>query len=41
MLLDFGRGILGFEPATDGQCIVHAEALRALNTLVEFRRRRI
>jgi hypothetical protein len=41
ILLDFGRRILGFEPATDGQCVFHAEALRAFNTLVESRRRRI
>lgn len=41
ILLDFGRRILGFEPATDGQRIVRAEALRAFNTLVEFRRRRV
>jgi hypothetical protein len=41
ILLDFGRRMRRFEPATDGQCIVHAEALRALNTLIEFRRRRV
>lgn len=41
ILLDVGRRIFEFEPATNGQRIVHAEALRALNTLVELRRRRI
>jgi hypothetical protein len=41
ILLDFGRLILGFEPATDGQSIIHEEAIHAFNTLVEFRRRRI
>jgi hypothetical protein len=41
ILLSIARRILEFEPATDGQFIVHAEALRALSTLVEFRRRRI
>ena len=30
-----------FEPATDGQKIVHAEALRAFNALIELRRQRI
>jgi hypothetical protein len=40
-LLDFGHRVLRFEPTTDGQSIVHAEALRCFNTLVEFRRRRI
>ena len=41
ILLDVWRRMQQFEPATNGQCIVHAEALRALNTLVELRRRRI
>ena len=41
VLLDFGRRILGFEPTTQGQCIVHAQTVHALNTLVESRRRRI
>jgi len=41
ILLDFERRILRFEPASEGQYIVHAEALRVLSTLVEFRRRRI
>lgn len=40
-LLSIARRLLEFEPATNGQSIVHAEALRALSTLVEFRRRRI
>jgi len=41
ILLDFGRRILEFEPATDGQCIAHEQAIHNHNTLVEFRRRRI
>jgi hypothetical protein len=41
ILLSVGLRILKFEPATGGQSIVHAEALSALNTLVELRRRRI
>jgi hypothetical protein len=41
ILLSVWRRILEFEPATGGQSIVHAEVLRALNTLVEFRRQRI
>ena len=40
-LLSVWLRILEFEPATGGQSIVHAEVLRALNTLVEFRRQRI
>jgi hypothetical protein len=40
-LLSIGRRMIEFEPATEGQSILHAEALRALLTLVEFRRRRI
>lgn len=40
-LLELGRRIITFEPATDGQCVVHGEVMRAFNTLVEFRRRRI
>jgi hypothetical protein len=36
-----GLRILEFEPAPGGQSIFHAEVLRAFNTLVEFRRRRI
>jgi predicted neutral ceramidase superfamily lipid hydrolase len=39
--LSVGRRILQFEPATDGQSIVHAAALSAFNTLLELRRRRI
>jgi hypothetical protein len=41
LLLRSGNRILGFEPMTDGQAIVHAEALRAFNTFVELRRLRI
>ena len=40
-LLELGRRIISFQPATDGQCVVHGEVMRALNTFVEFRRRRI
>jgi hypothetical protein len=39
--LHLWRGILEFEPATDGQRIVHAEVLRDFSRLVEFRRRRV
>lgn len=41
ILLAVGNCILGFEPATDGQSVLHAEALRAFNTFVELRRLRI
>jgi len=41
ILLSVGLRILAFEPAPGAQSIVHAEVLRAFNTLVEFRRRRI
>jgi hypothetical protein len=40
-VLGAGNCILGFEPATDGQSVLHAEALRAFNTFVELRRLRI
>jgi hypothetical protein len=40
-LLELGRRIITFEPATDGQCVVYGEVMRAFNRLVEFRRRRI
>jgi hypothetical protein len=33
--------LLTFEPATEGQRILHAEALRAYNTMVEARRERV
>lgn len=33
--------IFSFEPSTDGQRIVHAEALHAFNTLVQQRRQRV
>jgi hypothetical protein len=39
--LELGRRIITFQPATDGQCVVYGEVMRAFNTLVEFRRRRI
>jgi hypothetical protein len=41
ILLHLWRRILEFEPATDGQRIVHAEVLRDFSRLVEFRRRRV
>lgn len=41
-LLDaFQKKIVAFEPATDGQKILHAEAYREYNRLVEFRRLRM
>lgn len=41
ILNDLQRVLYAFEPATDGQKIVHAEALRAYNALLEIRRQRI
>lgn len=40
-LLELGRRIMSFEPATDGQSVVYGEVIRGFNSLVEFRRRRI
>jgi len=40
-LLELARRIMTFQPTNDGQCVVHGEVMRAFNTLVEFRRRRI
>lgn len=40
-LLELGRRIITFQPSTDGQCVIYGEVMRAFNTLVEFRRRRI
>jgi hypothetical protein len=40
-LLELGRRIIAFEPATDGQCVVYGEVMRSFNTLTAFRRRRI
>lgn len=40
-LLELGRRIIGFEPATEGQCVVYGEVLSGFNTLTVFRRRRI
>jgi hypothetical protein len=38
ILFNVGSRVFQFEPTTGGQSVVHAEALRAFNTLVEFRR---
>ncbi len=35
------RTLYAFEPASDGQTIVHAEALRTFNALIEVRRQRL
>lgn len=40
-LLELGRRIITFEPASDGQCVVYAEVMRCFNTLAAFRRHRI
>ena len=40
-LLELGRRIITFEPATAAQCVVYGEAMRGFNTLLAFRRRRI
>lgn len=41
ILNDVQRAFYAFEPATAGQEALHAEALRAFNTLVETRRQRL
>ena len=41
VLNEIERAMIAFEPATDGQRIVHAEALSAFNRLTEFRRQRL
>jgi hypothetical protein len=41
ILNGFQRVLYTFEPATEGQKAVHAEALRAYNSLIEFRRQRL
>lgn len=38
---DFQRALFGFEPATEGQKIVHAQTLTAYNNLIEARRMRL
>jgi uncharacterized protein DUF4239 len=40
-LNDFERVLYSFEPTTEAQKAVHAEALRAFNTLIELRRQRL
>jgi len=40
-LLELGRRIMTFPPATGSQCVVYGEVMRTFNTLVESRRRRI
>jgi len=37
----FQDTLIGFEPATDGQKILHAEALRAYNNMIQARRMRL
>ena len=37
----FQATLISFEPATDGQKILHAEALRAYNNMVQARRMRL
>ncbi len=39
-LARFHRKLVGFEPTTKGQEIIHAEALRQFNSLIEARRKR-
>jgi hypothetical protein len=41
MIDEFESAMLAIEPKTDGQRILQAEALKAFNQLVEFRRQRI
>src|SRR5262249_13031052 len=41
ILSEFQHMLHTFEPATDGQRELHGEALRAFNTLIEFRRQRL
>jgi len=41
MMNRFQKTLIGFEPATEGQILLHAEALRAYNYLIEARRQRI
>lgn len=41
ILNELQRVLYAFEPASEGQKAVHAEALRAFNTLIEIRRQRL
>lgn len=41
LLDEFQSGLHSFEPKTAGQSAIHSEALRAYNTLLEYRRLRI
>ena len=41
ILNQFQRTLVGFEPATEGQKILHAETLRAYNLMVQARRLRL
>jgi len=41
MMNRFQKTLIGFEPASEGQILLHAEALRAYNHLIEIRRQRI
>jgi uncharacterized membrane protein YhaH (DUF805 family) len=38
---EFQTTLIGFEPATEGQKILHAEALRAYNNMIQARRLRL
>jgi hypothetical protein len=38
---EFQKRLIAFEPATEGQKLLHAETLRAYNVMVQFRRQRI
>ena len=41
VLSDFERLIIGFQPTTDAERILHTEALHTFNALVEYRRQRL
>jgi hypothetical protein len=41
LMNDFQTTLISFEPATDGQKILHAEALRAYNNMIQARRMRL
>jgi hypothetical protein len=41
LMNEFQTTLIGFEPASDGQKILHAEALRAYNNVVQARRLRL
>ena len=41
MMNRFQKTLIGFEPVTEGQILLHGEALRAYNHLIEVRRLRL